>query len=120
MTLTESDSLSLSDSVLIALGNPQSRAGGDNILLSDSLGILVEYQPKFSDQLSLTDSLKIQRSIALSLADSLSLSDVGAAPVLAVQILLVLSDSLSLSDTFLAVPSDALDLYLRRYLNDVS
>src|SRR5665213_2148097 len=118
--LTDFDSLALVDSVTIALGNPFFRAGGDNIFLSDSTAFLISILSKPSDQLTLLDSLVIRRSIALSLSDSLDLADVGAAPVLAVQLLLILSDSVSLSDASSAVASDSLDLYLRRYLNDVA
>jgi len=119
-TLTESDSFVLSDAVAIQLINPNSRAGGDNILLSDSAQFQVNLLSTLSDSLNLSDRLQIQRSVGLSFSDSLSLLDNGSAPVSAVQILLVLSDSLSLSDTSSVVPSSALDLYLRRYLNDVS
>jgi len=50
----------------------------------------------------------------------LTLSDDAGAPILVVQLLLILSDSISLSDASSAVASDSLDLYLRRYLNDVA
>lgn len=119
-TLTSSDSFTLSDALTIALRNPQDREGGDNLFLSDSVSFLVGLRSNPSDQLSLSDFLQIQRSISFAFTDSLSLSGGAAAPVLAVQLLLVLSDSLSLSDTISATPSTATDLYLRRYLNDVA
>jgi hypothetical protein len=120
LTQTASDSFAFGDSLAIQLGTPVSRAGGDNIFLSDSAQFLVALLSNPSDTLSLSDQLRIQRSIALALSDSLSLSDSNQAPVIAVQILLTLSDSLSLSDVVSAMPSTALDQYLRRYLNDVS
>jgi len=119
-TLTDSDSLTLVDAVATQLGTPFSRAGGDNIFLSDSTAFLISILSKPSDQLTLLDSLTIQRSIAFALADQLTLSDDAGAPILVVQLLLILSDSISLSDASSAVASDSLDLYLRRYLNDVA
>ena len=119
-TLTDSDTLSLSDSVVLRLGNPFTRAVGDNLFLSDSLQTLVNLLSHPSDSLSLSDRLQIQKSIELILSDSLNLSDSLATPVEAVQLLLSLSDTLSLSDAVSTSSSEAIEQYLRRYLNDVS
>lgn len=119
-TLTASDSFALSDAIALKLGTPVSRAGGDNLFFADSAKIRVDYLPKPSDQLVLSDHLKIQRSIAFSFSDSLTLVDSAGAPIIAVELRLSFNDSLSLSDTSSASLSSALDMYLRRYLNDVS
>lgn len=117
---TLSDVFSLSDSVALRLGTPVSRFGGDNLFLSDSAQFLVSLLSKPSDQLSLSDRLQIQRSIALSFVDVLALADSAGAPILIVEIDLLFSDSLSLSDSPSVMPSTGLDEYLRRYLNDVA
>lgn len=119
-TLTLSDNFTFSDSLQMHLGQPMERAGGDNLFLSDSLQTLVNLLSITSDQISISDQLQIIKSIEIKLADTLSLSDVLVAPVEAIQLLLSLSDSLSFSDAVSISSSEALDQYLRRYLNDVS
>lgn len=119
-TLSTSDSFAFSDSVVLQLGNPYVRSGGDNLFLSDSTSFLVSLLSKPSDQLSLSDRLQLDRAIALSFSDALALTDSAMLPVLIVQILLTLNDSLSLSDSPSVSSSSSLDEYLRRYLNDVS
>lgn len=120
LTTSASDSFALSDTLSLRLETPVSRAGGDNLFFADSAQIRVDYLPKPSDQLVLSDHLQIQRSIAFSFSDSLALADSADAPVIAVELQLSFNDSLFLSDVSSVSLSSALDMYLRRYLNDVS
>lgn len=120
LTTSASDSFALSDALSLRLETPISRAGGDNLFFADSAQIRVDYLPKPSDQLVLSDHLQIQRSIAFSFSDSLALADSADAPVIAVELQLSFNDSLFLSDVSSVSLSSTLDMYLRRYLNDVS
>jgi len=119
-TLTTSDQLTLTDSLILHLGNPFTRAVGDNLFLSDSAQFLVNLLSNPSDHFTFSDQLRILKSIQLVFADAFSFSDNLVDPVEAVQLLLSLSDSLVLSDVASISSSETLEQYLRRYLNDVS
>lgn len=113
------DILEIVDTAIVNQQYPTSRPISDNVLISDSLQLLLDNLLHLSDQLALSDSLRIRIGLALSLSDTLVLSD-SAAPRVSVTIVLNLSDTLSLSDALEDSLSSELDLYLRRYLNDVS
>ena len=123
--MTFSDTLTLSDSVIVHLVVPIAL----NITLSDTFTFLdsqnysAAYSPAFSDTLALSDSVIVQilpSPINLSFGDSLELSDSIGQLVVDRVIIASFQDSLFLSDSVIVQVGQSLNSYLRRYLNDVT
>ena len=111
--------ITLIDALIETQQSKTSEDQTDNLLISDSLQILLAPLLALSDQITLSDTLAIQVGSGLSLSDSLSFTDSAGLQIIE-NLLLNLSDTLNLSDSIENTSSSDLDNYLRRYLNDVS
>jgi hypothetical protein len=111
--------ITLIDALIETQQSKTSEDQTDNLLISDSLQILLAPLLALSDQITLSDTLAIQVGSGLSLSDSLNFTDSAGLQIIE-NLLLNLSDTLNLSDSIENTSSSDLDNYLRRYLNDVS
>jgi len=142
ITLSLSESLTISDALSIFTSNPLST--NDQLVLQDSIQLSSMFVNDFSDTLSLTDNVQVVlipientvvtdqfmlsdvvtvqlnsifTPLTLSLSDSLALMDgvsIGAIPEN-----IAFSDAFMLDDSIKLVVISYLNPYLRRYLNDV-
>lgn len=116
--ITGTDTLTLSDAASIVLYSSQNP--GDSFSLSDSIALRFNYNPVFSDTLSISDASVLTLAFLVSTSDNLNNLSDAAVTAFTTGTSNASADTMNnLSDAASTLLNTSLTNYLRRYLNDV-